>query len=70
MSVKSIEEGSMKSKLEALVKLVGDVIDDQITVNDQMIKAQRDIVTLLESMEAANGLLEARVQMLEANDGS
>ena len=47
--------------------LLMDTAQDQRETNSLMIDTLKDITHLLESMEAANGLLEARVAMLEAD---
>ena len=57
-------------KVQRLTLLLADHADDQRAVNDSIVKTLAEMTGLFEKMEAANGLLEARVQMLEADNGT
>lgn len=63
-----MQERTPMETLQKLTLLLADQIEDQSDINDEMIKALSEVVRLLTTMEAANGLLEARVQFLEANN--
>ena len=63
-----MQERTPMETLQKLTLLLADQIEDQSDINDEMIKALSEVVELLTKMEAANGLLEARVQFLEANN--
>ena len=57
----------LKTVQQGLVLLM-DIHEDQTDMNEHTIKALKEIVGLVEKIEASHGLLEARVQMLEADD--
>ena len=56
--------------VQKAVILLMDQASDQRDTNTSVLEVVSDITKLLESMDASNALLEARVQMLEAQDGS
>ena len=56
------------AKVQRLALLLADQADDQAATTTKITDVLLDITKLLESMDASNALLEARVQMLEADN--
>ena len=54
--------------VQKAVILLMDQASDQRDTNTSVLEVVSDIVKVMESMDASNALLEARVQMLEADN--
>ena len=55
--------------VQKMTLFLADAADDQADTNRHIIETLKELVVLLEKMEASNALLEARVQFLEATNG-
>lgn len=56
------------NNVQRLVLLLADAYDDQVGTNKRVIETLNSLVDVIDASEATISLLEARVQMLEANE--